>query len=70
MRSVKISLALACLSAFVALASCTLITDVDRSKIPPDGGTTLGEGGSDAGGSVDLGGAAGIGAAGVAGAAS
>jgi hypothetical protein len=72
MRSVKIPLALASLSAFVALSSCTLITDVDRSKIPPDGGTALGEGGSDAGGSVDLSGAAGVGAeagaAGVAGA--
>ena len=33
MRSVKHSLALASLGVLIASASCTLITDVDRSKI-------------------------------------
>jgi hypothetical protein len=81
MRSVKISLALASLSAFVGLASCTLITDVDRSKIPTDdAGATPGEGGDSSvgggseaagaggsGGNSDLGGAGADAEAGVAG---
>ena len=48
MRSVKYSLALASLGVLIASASCTLITDVDRSKIPnTDAGTPTGEGGDD-----------------------
>ena len=48
MRSVKNSLALASLGVLIASASCTLITDVDRSKIPTtDAGTPSGEGGDD-----------------------
>lgn len=40
MRSLKYSLALASLGGLLAFASCTLITDVDRSKIPsPDAST-------------------------------
>ncbi len=47
MRSVTISLALASLSAFVGLSSCTLITDVDRSKIPTDGSSNPSGGSGD-----------------------
>lgn len=47
MRSVKHSLALASLGVLVASASCTLITDVDRSKIPStDAGMAPGEAGA------------------------
>ncbi len=58
MRSVKYTLALASLGALVTFASCTLITDVDRSKIPAadaspgdagegnSGGSTSGSGGA------------------------
>ena len=47
MRSVKTSLALASLGVLVASASCTLITDVDRSKIPAaDAGTPLSHAGA------------------------
>jgi len=40
MRSVKYTLALASLGALVAFASCTLITDVDRSQIPASDAST------------------------------
>jgi hypothetical protein len=38
MRTLKPSLALASLVGFLTAASCTLITDVDRTKIPTDAG--------------------------------
>ncbi|HEY5377648.1 MAG TPA: hypothetical protein VIK01_28405 [Polyangiaceae bacterium] len=63
MPSVKFTLALASLGALVAFASCTLITDVDRSKIPnPDGGLS-GDAGQ-AGASTSNGGKGGGGSAG------
>ncbi len=50
MRSVKYTLALASIGALLAFASCTLITDVDRSKIPSaDASTGEGGGGNSAG---------------------
>jgi len=45
MRTLNPSLALASLVGFLTAASCTLITDVDRTKIPTDAGTQA-EGGS------------------------
>ncbi|HWZ90983.1 MAG TPA: hypothetical protein VNW92_19110, partial [Polyangiaceae bacterium] len=49
MRSVKYSLALASLGGLVAFVSCTLITDVDRSKIPnTDASASAGEAGMSA----------------------
>lgn len=50
MRSVKYSLALACLGGLAAFASCTLITDVDRSKIPNSDASTPAVGGEANGG--------------------
>ena len=51
MRSLKYTLALASLGGLVAFASCTLITDVDRSKIPnPDASTPAEAGDSNVGG--------------------
>jgi hypothetical protein len=59
MRTLNPSLALASLVGFLAAASCTLITDVDRTKIPTDAGAQAGEtgaggstGGSSTGGSA------------------
>jgi hypothetical protein len=76
MRSLKYSLALASLGGLLAIASCTLITDVDRSKIPsPDastgdeagqsngGGNNAGGGGASGGGTGEAAGEAGQGPA-------
>src|SRR3954462_5842887 len=57
MRSLKLTLALASLGGLLAFASCTLITDVDRSKIPnPDASTGEEAGESNGGGSTPGGG--------------
>ena len=56
MRSLKYSLALASLGGLLAFASCTLITDVDRSKIPgPDASTGEEAGDSNGGGNMTRG---------------
>ncbi|HTQ08103.1 MAG TPA: hypothetical protein VMI54_29820 [Polyangiaceae bacterium] len=79
MRTLNPSLALASLVGFLTAASCTLITDVDRTKIPTDagaeagapgtGGTTAtggtgGTAGMETGGTTETGGGAGMGEAG------
>jgi hypothetical protein len=71
MRTLNPSLALASLVGFLAAASCTLITDVDRTKIPTDAGAeggspgTGGTGGT--GGTTETGGTGGTGTGGEAG---
>ena len=65
MRSVKFTLALASLGALVAFASCTLITDVDRSKIPTNDASPGDAGEGNNGGSSGKGGSSSAGAAGV-----
>jgi hypothetical protein len=45
MRMLNPSLAVASLLSFLTAASCTLITDVDRTKIPADAGPSAGTGG-------------------------
>lgn len=45
MRMLNPSLAVASLLGFLTAASCTLITDVDRTKIPADAGPSAGTGG-------------------------
>jgi len=46
MRMLNPSLAVVSLLGFLTAASCTLITDVDRTKIPTDAGAHAGEPGS------------------------
>ncbi len=57
MRTLNPSLALASLVGFLTAASCTLITDVDRTKIPTDAGAEAGSPGS--GGTTETGGTGG-----------
>src|SRR5512144_1392329 len=68
MRTINPSLALASLVGFLTAASCTLITDVDRTKIPTDAGAeggSPGTGGTGAtGGTSATGGTGGTGATG------
>ena len=65
MRSSRLPLALGALGVAIAIASCTLITDVDRSKIPDDatgGGAGAGTGGgTPSGGNGGMGGSGGTG---------
>jgi hypothetical protein len=62
MRTLNPSLALASLVGFLTAASCTLITDVDRTKIPTDAGAEGGAPGT--GGSGGKGGSSGKGGTG------
>ncbi len=62
MRTLNPSLALASLVGFLTAASCTLITDVDRTKIPTDAGAEGGSPGT--GGSGGKGGSSGKGGTG------
>ncbi len=57
MRTLNPSLALASLVGFLTAASCTLITDVDRTKIPTDAGAEAGAPGT--GGTTESGGTGG-----------
>jgi len=57
MRTLNPSLALTSLVGFLTAASCTLITDVDRTKIPTDAGAEAGAPGS--GGTTESGGTGG-----------
>ena len=60
MRSVKYTLAFASLGGLLAVASCTLITDVDRSKIPTGDGSG-GDAGAASGGASGGAGKKGVG---------
>lgn len=60
MRSSRLPLALGALGVAATIASCTLITDVDRSRIP-EGSTGGGAGAGTGGGSTASGGEGGLG---------
>lgn len=59
MRSLRRPFVLVSLSVALSIASCTLITDVDRSEIPPATGGTGEAGAKSTGGSQNTGGTGG-----------